>query len=170
MDGVVSHANNGVYGGIAAAVLTSLAFQEKEPRRLVEKALDFIPGKSEYAAQYKFVLSVLKEETDSKTAWQKIEPHFEKYNWIHAYPNMAADLFSLWYGNGDFTESMKLLAIAGYDVDCNAGLVGNVLGVMNQVPSKWAEPIGDLLETYIKGKEKLSIRELANKTIFLAMH
>jgi len=66
------------------------------------------------------------------------------------------------------TATMSLLAKAGNDVDCNAGLVGNVLGVMQAVPKAWAEPIGDLLETYIRGKERLSIRELAQKTARLA--
>jgi hypothetical protein len=63
---------------------------------------------------------------------------------------------------------MALLAQAGNDVDCNAGLVGTVLGVIAPVPEAWAAPIGDLLETYIKGKERLSIRELAEKTARLA--
>ena len=36
------------------------------------------------------------------------------------------------------------------------------------VPDAWAAPIGDLLETYIKGKERLSIREVAARTARLA--
>jgi len=63
---------------------------------------------------------------------------------------------------------MALLAKAGYDVDCNGGLVGNVLGVIRAVPKAWADPIGDLLETYIKGKERLSIRAVADMNIRLA--
>ncbi len=63
---------------------------------------------------------------------------------------------------------MALLAKAGYDVDCNGGLVGNVLGVIRDVPPAWAHPLGDLLETYIKGKERLSIKALAEKTANLA--
>ena len=98
-----------------------------------------------------------------------LDKHFERYNWIHAYPNLAADLLALWYGRGDFTETMSLLAKAGLDVDCNGGLVGNVLGVIRDVPREWADPLGDLLETYIKGKERLSIRAVADKTTALAM-
>jgi hypothetical protein len=66
------------------------------------------------------------------------------------------------------TRSFTLLAHAGMDVDCNAGLVGNVLGIMAGVPDAWAGPIGDVLETYLKGKERLSIRELAARTARLA--
>ena len=53
-------------------------------------------------------------------------------------------------------------------MDCNGGLVGNVLGVIRSVPQAWAGPIGDLLETYIKGKGRLSIKALAEKTARLA--
>jgi hypothetical protein len=63
---------------------------------------------------------------------------------------------------------MSLLARAGNDVDCSAGLVGTILGIINPISEKWSEPIGDLLETYIKGKEQLSIRELADKTAKVA--
>ncbi|MHB8819902.1 MAG: ADP-ribosylglycohydrolase family protein, partial [Bellilinea sp.] len=168
IDAVISHARNGVYGEIYAAVLTSLAFEMDDPRALLQEAARFIPAKSEYAAKLEFCFSVLQAETDPTAAWLKLDKHFERYNWIHAYPNLAADMFALWYGGGDFSETMSLLAKAGYDVDCNGGLVGNVLGVMRDVPPAWADPIGDLLETYIKGKERLSIKALAEKTARLA--
>ncbi len=169
IDAVISHARNGINGEIYAAVITSLAFVINDPRAIVVEGLRYIPAGSEYAAKLSFCLEVLQSTIDPASAWSKLDKHFERYNWIHAYPNLAADLLALWYGGGDFTETMALLAKAGYDVDCNGGLVGNVLGVIRDVPPAWADPIGDLLETYIKGKERLSIRALAEKTAGLAM-
>ena len=168
-DGVVSHANNGVYGELFAAVLTSLAFVHTDPKTLIQAGLPYLPQRSQYAEVVKQTLAVLAREDNPKSAWSILDERFVQYNWIHAYPNIAADLLALWYGEGDFTRSMSLLALAGYDVDCNAGLVGNVLGVMDGVPREWAEPIGDLLETYLKGKEKLSIRALADETAKLIL-
>jgi len=168
VDAVISHARNGVYGEMYAAVLTSLAFEMDNPRETLIEASRYIPSKSEYAAKLDFCFSVLQAEDNPEKALPKLDKHFERYNWIHAYPNLAADMFALWYGGGDFTETMSLLAAAGYDVDCNGGLVGNLLGVMRDVPATWADPIGDLLETYIKGKERLSIKALAEKTARLA--
>jgi ADP-ribosylglycohydrolase len=167
-DAVVSHSNNGVYGEIAAAVMTALSFEMENPRDIIQETLKYLPAKSEYVEKYLIVLDILRTEEDPNIARGRIEPHFIRYNWIHSYPNMAADLHALWYGNGDFSESMKLLAKSGNDVDCNAGLVGNILGIIRDVPRKWSDPIGDLLETYIKGKERLSIRHLAEKTSELA--
>jgi hypothetical protein len=106
---------------------------------------------------------------DFRSAWTVLDKRLEEYNWIHAYPNLAADLLALWYGGGDFTESFKILAYAGMDVDCNAGLVGNILGVISPVPEKWSAPLDDLLETYLPGKERLSIRGLSERTARLAI-
>ena len=168
IDAVISHARNGVYGEIYAAVLTSLAFVMSDPKEILREGARYIPAKSEYASVLEYCFSVLTSETDSRAAWAKLDQHFAHYNWIHAYPNIAADMLALWYGKGDFTETMALLAKAGLDVDCNGGLVGNIMGVIKDVPPAWADPIGDLLETYIKGKERLSIRELAGQTARLA--
>ena len=168
LDGVISHSANGVYGEIFAAVLTSLAFVGSDLRDLLEEAFHYLPVRSEYADVVKRCLKVVEKESDPESAWQTLDRSFEQYNWIHAYPNVAADILALWFGQGDMTRSFSLLAHAGLDVDCNAGLVGNVLGVMGGVPESWAAPLGDKLETYLKGKEVLSIEKLAERTARLA--
>ncbi|PKO05304.1 MAG: ADP-ribosylglycohydrolase family protein [Chloroflexi bacterium HGW-Chloroflexi-3] len=169
LDGIVSHEHNGVYGEIYAAVLTALAFVRQEVRTILKEAAAYLPQRSEYAAVVRYCLNRLKENDDPSAIWADFENKFKRYNWIHSYPNIAAVIYSLWFGNGDMTETFCLLAKAGLDVDCNAGLAGNVLGVIKPVPLQWATPIGDRLETYIKGKEVLSIQELAQKTANLAI-
>ena len=151
-----------------SAALTALAFREDDVRALLAAGLDYLPQGSEYVAVVRETLDVLRVEDAPASAWPRLEKRLETYNWIHAYPNIAAVCFALWYGAGDFTETMSLLARAGNDVDCNAGLAGTLLGVMTPVPRVWADPIGDVLETYLKGKERLSIRELAARTARLA--
>ena len=168
IDGVVSHAENGVYGEIFSAVLTSLAFLIDDERELIQIAAQFIPLKSEYRHHLDFVLTTIGDSDNAEQVLPVFEEYFQKYNWIHSYPNMAADVTALWYGGGDMTRTFSLLAKAGLDVDCNGGLVGNILGVMHGVPDKWAAPLGDLLETYLPGKEKLSIERLSVRTAELA--
>jgi ADP-ribosylglycohydrolase len=169
LDGIVSHEHNGVYGEIYAAVLTALAFVRQDVRSILKEAVAYLPQRSEYAAVVRYCLNRLEENDDPIATWSEFEIKFERYNWIHSYPNIAAVIYALWYGNGDMTETFSFLAKAGLDVDCNAGLAGNVLGVIKPVPLQWATPIGDRLETYIKGKEVLSIQELAQKTTNLAI-
>jgi ADP-ribosylglycohydrolase len=165
LDGVVSHSANGVYGGMYAAAATSLAFVRDDPRTILKESLKYIPQKSEYADVVRLCLGVVAENGPQK-AWAVLDQKYEEYNWIHAYPNLAAVIVSLWYCEGDMTRAFSLLAQAGMDVDCNAGLVGNVLGIMNPVPAKWAEPItrADVLETYLPDYPRVSIRKLSERT------
>lgn len=164
VDGCVSHAANGVYGGIYAAVLTALAFVRNDLSAMLEEGLNYLPQRSEYVAVAREVLQTLSATPDPLEAWQKLDTRFEEYNWIHAYPNLAADLFALWHCNGEMTAAFRWLAHAGLDVDCNAGLVGTLLGIMSGTPAQWADPLHDTLETYLRGKEHLSIRSLAERT------
>ena len=169
IDGVVSHDNNGVYGEIYAAVMTSLAFIRSDARELLHEAAEYVPQHSLYASVVRDCLATVSNEKNPATAWKVLEKHYEEYNWIDAHPNIAAVIHSLWYCQNDMTESFALLAKAGLDVDCNGGLAGNVLGLIRPVPAEWSGPLGDLLETYLKGKEKLSIRDLATRTARLAL-
>jgi hypothetical protein len=168
-DASISHCANGIYGEIYSAVLVALAFEHIAPRGLIRLAMNWLPQRSEYFAVVDECVKLISAKTDYRQAWAVLDNRFEEYNWIHAYPNLAADLLALWYGEGDLTESFKILAYAGVDVDCNAGLAGNILGVIAPVPEKWAAPLNDLLETYLPGKERLSIRELAKRTSRLAL-
>jgi len=168
IDGVVSHSENGVYGEIFSAVLTSLAFVMDNERELIHAASRFIPARSEYKHYLDFVLETCTGSENAEEVLPVFEKRFQEYNWIHSYPNMAANVTALWYGEGDITRAFSLLAKAGMDVDCNGGLVGNVLGVMHGVSEKWAAPLGDLLETYLPGKETLSIEKLSLRTADLA--
>jgi ADP-ribosylglycohydrolase len=168
LDGVVSHARNGVYGGMYAAALTALAYVRDDERALLQEALNYLPPDSEYVAVAREILTILRSEPNPAAAWRLLDARFEEYNWIHAYPNLAADMLALWHAHGDLTTAFRWLAHAGLDVDCNAGLVGTVLGILYGAPEKWAAPLNDLLETYLRGKERLSIRALAARTAHLA--
>jgi hypothetical protein len=65
---------------------------------------------------------------------------------------------------------MHISAMQGYDVDCNAAQIGTVVAIANNhaVDEKWTEPIGDVLNTYMRKCKTLSIRELAKRTVALS--
>ncbi|MFZ5807658.1 MAG: ADP-ribosylglycohydrolase family protein [Chloroflexota bacterium] len=168
LDGVVSHAANGVYGEMFAAVLTSLAFVLSDIPSLIAEGLRYLPQQSEYVHLTREILALLQHEPDPPRAWELLDTRFQEYNWIHAYPNLAADLFALWHSGGEMGRAFRWLAHAGLDVDCNAGLVGNILGILSPVAPQWCDPLEDRLDTYLRGKEHLSIHQLAQRTAQLA--
>ena len=167
VDGVISHSGNGVLGETFNAMLTALAFVRRDARALVEEVASLIPAQSQYRWVLDQSLAACKQSPDARTAWDRLEPLFERHNWIHAYPNAAAEVAALWFGAGDFDLTMRYIAMCGQDVDCNAAQVATVIGIMGgpeALASRWTEPIGDDLVTYVRGMERLSISGLARRT------
>lgn len=166
IDGVVSHYNNGVLGEVFNAVMTSLAYVKTDIREIVFEAIDLIPPKSEYYSVVKFALDCCLKNDHWQGAWKECEEKYRIYNWIHAYPNACAEVIALWFGNGDFDQTMNIICMEGYDVDCNAAQIATPLGIIKRrLDPKWTEPIGDKLLTYVRAHKELSIKELAKYTL-----
>ncbi|MGM0601783.1 MAG: ADP-ribosylglycohydrolase family protein [Bacillota bacterium] len=167
LDSSVSHEKNGIYGGIHSAVMTSLAFNYDNTREIVYRAKDYIPAGSEFNHYFKLVLKSCENHQNAAESWNHIKDEFKKYNWIHTYPNMAAVVTALYYSENSFDRALRILAGCGLDVDCNAGEVGSIMGVMNPelITEKWTDPFAGKLKTYLPGYEELTITGLANWTV-----
>ena len=165
-DSVVSHSGNGVYGGIHAAVLVSLAFRYDDARSLLAASRAWVPDGTEFADVFDRTLEAAHASRTALEAWRRVESRFERFNWIHVFPNLAAVVLGLWFSDNDLGTAFRALADCGMDVDCNAGEVGSVLGAMNgSVPAAWADPLGGRLDTYVPGYETMSLEELADWTM-----
>lgn len=166
-DASVSHTTNGVLGEIFNAVITSLAYVETDMRAVVEKAIALIPADSQYRSVVSFALEKCRTHDDWEEAWAACRKRYERYNWIHAYPNAAAEVVALWFGNGDFDDTLEIIGTCGVDVDCNAAQIMIALAAMKGsacIDSKWSEPFGDDIITYLRGMKRLSLDALCRKT------
>ena len=170
IDSQISHSGNGIYGGIHSAVLVSLAFLVDEPIRLVTESLKYIPEHTEFQEVLEKTINWCRNAKSYEEVIPLIEDEFKQYNWVHLYPNAACVITSLWFSNGIFDKAMKIVAQAGFDVDCNAGEVGSIIGVMkgmNALSDYWIKPFNDNLETYVRGFENIKISELTELTVKL---
>ncbi|MBS6722005.1 MAG: ADP-ribosylglycohydrolase family protein [Clostridiales bacterium] len=167
-DGVISHSNSGLLGGIFNAVLVSMAFVTQDVRELLVRAADYIPKDSEFYQVLDFALRQCREKENWREAWRQCEKKYEDYNWIHVYPNAAAEIIALWYGNGDFDETASIICMEGKDADCTAAPVLNILGVMygtKILTPKWTEPLGTTIHTIMRKYRKISLQALCEETI-----
>jgi ADP-ribosylglycohydrolase len=167
LDGVISHAGNGVLGEVFNAVLVSMSFTETDMRRCLDAAITLIPADSEYASVVRFARKQA-EAGDFPAAWSACEERFKKYNWIHAYPNAAAEVIALWFGQGNFDETMHYISMCGQDVDCNAAQIGVALCAMGgsaSIAEKWYAPLGDTILTYLRGMKEISLESLVRRTV-----
>ncbi|SDY23567.1 ADP-ribosylglycohydrolase family protein [Tindallia californiensis] len=168
MDGSISHYNNGIIGEIFNAIMVSMAFSKKEVREILIQSINLIPEKSEYFQVVTFALQQCRRYDEWLKAWRLCEEKYERYNWIHAYPNAAAEVIALWYGNGDFNKTMEIISLSGRDVDCNAAQIATILGIihgLDGIEEKWKAPIGDELETYVRTMNNMTISGLAKWTV-----
>ncbi|XMB71673.1 ADP-ribosylglycohydrolase family protein [Mycoplasmatota bacterium WC30] len=165
-DGVISHHNNGVLGEVFNAMMVSMAFVETDVRKIVKTCIDLIPNDSEYYDIInKAYISALNHE-NWESAWTAIVGDFKKYNWIHAYPNAAAEVIALWFGKGDFDETLHIIGMMGYDVDCNAAQIMTIIGIIDKkVDDRWAKPLGTDIVTYCRKYKKMTLNSLTDWTI-----
>lgn len=167
-DGIVSHHNNGVIGEIFNAIMASMAYVENDMKVIVKKAIDMIPKDSEYYSVVKFAWDQCEASKDYEIAWKACENRYKEYNWIHAYPNAAAEVIALYYCNNDFDQCINMISMMGQDVDCNAAQIATLLGIsfgLNSINKKWLDPIEDTLVSYVRGYEKTTITNIAKLTI-----
>lgn len=149
----VTHGGNGVYGGIFVACCISLAFVEKRLRDVLEKALSYIPADCEYTRVVRAVMEFHDQHPDDwRACYQYIYENFgyDRYPGnCHIIPNAAVMVLAMLYGQEDFTKTLCICNMCGWDTDCNVGNVGCIMGVFCGLDGidqdKWAKPIGDFL-------------------------
>lgn len=167
-DAEISHHGNGILGEVFNAVLVSLSYGEEPMRRCLEKAVSCIPKDSEYASVLYFALAQCMKKNDFYEAWATCEEKYKRYNWIHAYPNAAAEVVALYFGKDNFNDVMHYIAMCGQDIDCNAAQLGAALGAKlgtRGIEEHWTDPFDDEIITYLRGNKTVSLQELINKTV-----
>lgn len=168
-DGCISHAGNGILGEVFNAVMTSLSFVEKDVRTILKTAISLIPQDSEYRSVLDFAWNSCVQHEDWHKALALCEEKYRKYNWIHAYPNACCEVIALYFGEGDFSETLHIITMCGLDADCNAGMIMPIVAIRqgcSSIPKKYLHPAFDKLTTYMRGGEReTTLDELAEKTV-----
>lgn len=192
-DASISHVRNGIYGAQYVAAMVSLAMTQKDVKNLVLEALKVIPEHCEYAIAVRDVISWHEAGYDWQKTWRLLDDRYgwnddgvrrggfvedrfntvkglyqwENMRWVHVMPNGAACVLALLYGEGDFTKSICLATMCGYDADCNAGTVGGIIGAMHgqaAIPSKWKDPLNDRFKNGLKNCEnEMKISDMARE-------
>ena len=149
----VTHDRNGIYGGVFVACAISIAFVERDIRRVIAKALSYIPEDCEYARAVRAVLDFHDTHPDARwrDCFRFVHDNFgyDRYPGLcHIIPNCAVMALAMAYGNGNFDDTLNICNMCGWDTDCNAGNVGAIMGVLCGIDAidtdKWIKPVHDL--------------------------
>ena len=170
-DASISHIKNGIYGEMWASGMIALAFSTDNMVDIIKGGLAEIPYTSRLYERVNAVIDWYNEGLTSEECFNKIYEEWNDHNsheWCHTISNAMIVAASLLYGEGDYSKTICMAVQAGFDTDCNGATVGSILGITNTIDGidkKWTEPFNDTLETTLFGYDKVSITDMAKKTI-----
>lgn len=130
LDSSVDHWNEGVYGEIFLAVIESIAFEEKNIEKLIEKGCEYLPEESNVRRVSQMVLELYRKGKDLREVREEIIEKFGHYNFTHCVQNIGFIICGLLYGNGDFLKTMIEAVKCGYDTDCTGATSGAIIGII----------------------------------------
>lgn len=143
----------GVDGAVFIAGMVSLAFVEKDPRKVVREAVTLIHPESPYRQCLDQIIA-LADAGKSMAEIERlvIEPWTLVYPGTNnAVPNGGCVALSLWFGEADFLKTLNVAcSITDYtDADCTAAGALAVLGAMHGlkgIPKHLVEPWNDRIQ------------------------
>lgn len=148
----VSHDGNGVYGAAFLAACIAAAYDAKSVDGILDAGMAEIPADSTYAAVVNAVRGFHKENPDDWRACMQFlidNWGYDKYAGVcHIIPNAGVCVLGMLYGAGDFSRTIEIAAMCGWDTDCNAGNIGTVLGVycgLESIPAHYRSPMNDFI-------------------------
>ena len=153
----VSHDGEAVYGAQVMAAMESIAFVESDIQKIIDVGLSYIPADSVIATMIGDLREWYAKEKDWRVTreWLQADYGYDKYGGnCHMVPNHGLIIHSLLHGEGDFSETMKIVNTCGWDTDCNSGNVGCLVGILGGVEGidaglqkglDWRGPVADRL-------------------------
>lgn len=173
LDAQISAAGNGILGEVFNAVLAARAYTATSARELLETTCSLFSSSTEYGAVLTFALDACRTSPDWQTAWAKCDAEYIEYNWIHVYPNAAAQVVAMWFGNGEFDLTLEIVCGIGHDADCNAAQVLCAIGILkgsSVIGERWYAPLiaGDIV-TYMRRPATIAFNDLLQQTIDAAV-
>jgi len=164
----ITNFGEGTYAAVFVAQCYSAAFFDDDIRSIVQTALKKVPAESLYASMVRDMLEWHAAKMDWRDARQAYAKKYPQAHGIHAVANSACVLLGLLWGEKDYTKTLQISTLAGWDSDCNpstaAGILGCVIGA-KATPDRWKEPLRDSYRnTTVKFyKNPTPISELAAK-------
>ncbi|WGM20278.1 ADP-ribosylglycohydrolase family protein [Paenarthrobacter sp. OM7] len=172
-DASLSHVANGVYGEMWAAALISAAFTSNDATEAIKVSLSVVPPGSRLAEAIHAVLQLHKDGLDWDQALKQIQSLYGHYSWVHTVNNAALVVAGLLWGEGDYTRSVGLTVMGGWDTDSNGATVGSVAGILAgtaKLPSHLIDPLQDRVRSALFGFDNARISDLAERTFSLAVN
>jgi hypothetical protein len=167
----------GTDGAVFMAAMVSLGFSENDTKTIVRKAAQLIHQDSPYRKCLDMVISMAEKGKSFEEVCNAIEDrwHIEYPATNNAVANGGIVAASVWFGEGDFLNTVNLAARAAdfTDADCNSANAASVVGAMHgmrSIPQNLVTQLGDRIVGDKMGSVNLTppvdekISDLAKRT------
>lgn len=171
-DASVSHTKNGIYGEMFFGAMIAAALGAEHLDACIWRALAEIPENCRLAEAVRRCIAWCETDASWEQTWERIMADYDHYHDVHTINNALLCIMGLLHGEGDLRRSVAIAVMGGLDTDCNGATVGSVLGALlgsEGVPDDLADPLNDTLETALSGVTRLSISELVERSLSVAI-
>lgn len=172
-DASISHVKNGVYGEMWVAAMLAAAYVCDDVITVIRAGLAQIPATCRLTKNIEHIINLYIDGVSYDDAIADVRTRWDEYcqhDWCHTISNAEIVAVALLWGKKDFEKTITMSVIPGFDTDCNGATSGSVLGIIlgaAALPAKWIAPMNDTLLTGVSGYYKVSLKEMANKTLEL---
>lgn len=173
-DASISHVKNGIYGEMWVAAMLAIAYVESDFRVIIEKGLSYVPPLSRFHEGITTILNFHREGKSYEEVVAYVHSEWDEtsaHGWCHTISNAQLVVIALLYGENDFTKTISMAVMPGFDTDCNGATAGSVWGIVNGVdaiPSSWSGPLHDRGLSHLLNFREFRISELAERMSALA--
>lgn len=170
-DARVSHVKNGIYGEMWVSAMIAAAYTTRDIKTIIKAGLGEIPRSSRLHKAINGIIGKYESGMSADECFADIRSRWNekfKHHWCHVISNAEIVAAALLYGEGDYGKSICLAVGTAFDTDCNGATVGSVLGValgFEKLPKVWVDQINDTLISTLSGYEKVSVKDIAEKTL-----
>ena len=146
-DGIIDHAEDGVYAEMFLGAVESQAFIESNIEKLIETGLSVIPENCLIHRAITDTCALWEKSGDWKSVRNKIYADYSSEFATCVLVNVPFIVLALLAGKGDFGKSICIAANCGMDTDCTAATTGSILGIISpdSIDEKWSGPLGNEL-------------------------
>ncbi len=170
-DACCTHTKNGIYGEMFAAAMIAEAAVSSDMHHIIETGLSVIPSTSRLWRDVRKILALYDAGTSYEDTVEIIHTQYPMnthHNSVHTNSNAMIVATALLYGEGDYERTLGMSIMPGMDTDCNGATVGSVIGMVtgaDRIPAHFTDPICDTLCTDIAGNARVSISDMAKRTM-----
>jgi ADP-ribosylglycohydrolase len=165
-DARISHVKNGIYGEMMASAMIAAAFCLRDPEKIVQAGLSVIPAKSRLSEAVRNLLEWSRAADSWQDCWSIVKQNYGHYSPVHTINNALNVILALIYGELDFTRTIGIAVMGGWDTDCNGATAGSIVGAAigaSRIPEVWKEPLHDKVESHVRGYQECRLSDLASR-------